>query len=79
MMKSQQTDYKNNVILSYLNINSYRYKYSDIITLLNENSDIICIAETKLDRSFPDKQFHAVNYITYNPTKGMVLLTNLGA
>ena len=53
----------NSALLAYLNINSYRYKSSDIISVLNNNTvSIMCIAETKLDQSFPDQQFQAENY-----------------
>ena len=55
-----------NTIVAYLNINSYRYKACDIISVLNRNYiDIMCIAETKLDGTFPSQQFHTENYAMY--------------
>ena len=58
--------HRNKPIMAYLNINSYRYKTCDIIDLLNKQQlDIMCIAETKLDQSFPDSQFMASNFVIY--------------
>ena len=46
-----------NVIFSYLNINSIRNKFENPCKLVAGNVDILCIAETKLDPSFPNLQF----------------------
>ena len=48
-LKWLQHSHLNNVISSYLNINSSRNKSGDL--------DILCIAETKLDKSFPNNWF----------------------
>ena len=42
---------------SYLNINSIRNKFENLCELVPENVDILCIAETKLNPSFPNLQF----------------------
>ena len=47
----------NNVIFSYLNINSISNKVGDLDKTVDGNIDILCIAETKLDESFPNNQF----------------------
>ena len=47
----------NNVIFSYLNINSIRNKFGDLDKIIYENIDILYIAETKLDGSFHNNQF----------------------
>ena len=53
----------NKFISSYLNINSLRYKFCSIKELLSRNIvDMLIIAETKLDESFPDAQFRVNNY-----------------
>ena len=53
-------------MIAYLNINSYRYKYCDILELLHHQYvDIMCVAETKLDQTYPDGQFIAENYVMY--------------
>ena len=48
----------NNVIFSYLNINSIRNKVGDLDKIVDENIDILCIVETKLDQSFPNNQYN---------------------
>jgi exonuclease III len=58
--------HSDNMVIAYLNINSYRYKACDILDTLNKQLvDIVCISETKLDQSFPDTQFQAENYVLY--------------
>jgi hypothetical protein len=53
----------NKFISSYLNINSLRYKFCSIKELLSRNIvDMLIIAETKLDESFPVAQFRVNNY-----------------
>ena len=47
----------NNVIFSYLNINSISNKVGDLDKTVDGNIDILCIAETNLDESFPNNQF----------------------
>ena len=43
-----------NVIFSFLNINSIRYKFENLKFFCMNNVDILLIGETKLDSSFPD-------------------------
>ena len=52
----------NNVSLSYININSIRNKLDDLSTIVSNNIDVLCIAETKLDNSFPEPQFFLKGY-----------------
>ena len=47
----------NNVIFSDLNINSIRNRVGDLDKIVDGNIDILCIAETKSDESFPNNQF----------------------
>ena len=51
-----------NVIISYLNINSIRNKLNSLDTLLNGKVDVLIVAESKLDSSFPDRQFIMKGY-----------------
>ena len=53
-----------NVQLAYLNINSVRNKFSSLLTTLNGNLDVVAIAETKIDNSFPSSQFLITNFKT---------------
>ena len=48
-LKRLRHSHLNNVIFSYLNINSSRNKFGDLNKVVDGNNDISCIAETKLD------------------------------
>ena len=54
-----------NLNFAYLNINSVRNKFENLIEIINENVDIFTITETKLDGSFPTAQFEIKGY--YSP------------
>ena len=63
-MKTSNKNLKNlknknpeNILLSYININSIRYKLDDLVTFLDSSIDILNIAETKLDSYFPTNNF----------------------
>ena len=43
--------------ISYLNINPVRNKLDSLFEIIGESVDMLTIAETKLDESFPDVQF----------------------
>ena len=51
-----------NVIIGQLNINSLRNKFNDLVELIHGNLDILVITETKLNDSFPEKQFLMSGY-----------------
>ena len=46
----------NNIIVAYLNINTFKNKYDFLKTLISENIDVMIIVETKLDDSYPKSQ-----------------------
>ena len=50
------------LIFSYLNINSIRSKFNDLQQVICDSVDILSIAETKIDSSFPTAKFHLPNY-----------------
>ena len=52
----------NNPALAYINVNSIRNKHADLFAIVNLNVDILTIAETKLDSSFPTAQFTVDGY-----------------
>ena len=56
-LKLLRLKYPRNVIISYININSIRNKFSGFSEMIGENVDILVIAETKIDSSFPTSQF----------------------
>uniref|UniRef100_A0A7M5XFX2 Endonuclease/exonuclease/phosphatase domain-containing protein n=1 Tax=Clytia hemisphaerica TaxID=252671 RepID=A0A7M5XFX2_9CNID len=60
----QNLKFKNssNFIISYLNINSIRNKFSDLQVLVEKTFDVITIAESKLDESFPSSDFNLQGY-----------------
>ena len=51
-----------NIIISYININSIRNKIKDLEILISELVDVLTIAETKIDESFPTSQFLLNNF-----------------
>ena len=46
-----------NISIAHLNINLYRYKFTELKNIIKNYFDIIVIAETKLDYSFSTEQF----------------------
>ena len=50
------------IILGHLNINSLRNKFELIADVIQGTFDIFLLSETKIDESFPDKQFRLNNY-----------------
>ena len=51
-----------NVAIGYLNINSLRNKFDNIMGLIGNALDVLIFAETKLDSSFPKGQFKIPGY-----------------
>ena len=66
ILKRLQHSHLNKIILSYLNINSIRNKPGDLDKMVDGNIDILCIAETNLDESFPNNWF-VYQHNQYNP------------
>ena len=50
------------IIVGYLNINSIRNKFEALKEIVGQNIDILMIAETKIDPSFPKEQFFFEGY-----------------
>jgi hypothetical protein len=53
--------FPNKLLFGHLNVNSIRYKMSEVEMMLN-NLDILGLSETKIDESFPDAQFNVNGY-----------------
>ena len=51
-----------NVIIGQLNINSMRNKFHALSEIIRGNLDILVLTETKLDHTFPEKQFLIPGY-----------------
>ena len=47
----------NRLVLGHLNINSLAGKFDQVKALIKRNIDILVLAETKIDSSFPNAQF----------------------
>ena len=62
LLRKQRLDYPINVIVGLLNINSLRNKCESMYELIKGNFDIFLINETKLDASFPSRQFAMSGY-----------------
>ena len=52
-LKGLHHSHLNKFIFSYLNIISIRNRFGDLDKTVDGNIDVLCIAETKLDESFP--------------------------
>ena len=48
--------------IGYLNINSIRNNFDPLKETVSQNLDILMVAETKIDDSFPKEQFHIEGY-----------------
>ena len=62
ILKNIRIENMKNVIIGQLNINSLRNKHHALVELLRGNLDILVITETKLDGTFPEKQFYIPGY-----------------
>ena len=59
-------DHPKNFIFAHINVNHFRNKFIEVAPWLNEGiMDMLAVAETKLDDSFPSKQFKVENYTLY--------------
>ena len=57
-------------VVTYLNINSVRNKFTEMSEILTENLlDVFFISETKLDNSFPSPQFNIPDYKLHRADK----------
>ena len=56
-------EHQNNLTIGYLNINCLRNKINDLRRICRKTQiHVLCTDETKLDKSFPDAQFHIDGY-----------------
>ena len=68
----------NRLIFAQLNINSLWNKFDSLQHIINKNTDVLLISETKIDSSFPSVQFYLGYAIPYrldrNSNGGGILL-----
>ena len=62
----------NRLIIGHLNINSIRNKFQPLIKWVKGNLDIFVVTETKIDSSFPWKQFDIEGYSQYRLNRDCV-------
>ena len=62
ILKNIRVENLKNIIIGQLNINSLRNKIQDLPELMKGNLDIVVLTETKLDSTFPEKQFLIPGY-----------------
>ena len=55
----------NRLVVGHLNINSIRNKFQPLVKLIKGNIDICVLTETKIDSSFPVKQFDIEGYFQF--------------
>ena len=60
-MKKQKLGNASNAIIGYLNINSFKNKFVFIEDLIKP-FDVFLVSESKLDHTFPSKQFRISGY-----------------
>ena len=62
-LKDLKSKHFHNPFISHLNINSLRYKITELREILTKsNLEILTVSETKLDDQFPDNLFHVDGY-----------------
>ena len=61
-LRSYRVRHVGKLIFATLNINSIRYKFDELKSLITDNIDILVVTETKLDESFPTAQFFIEGY-----------------
>ena len=61
-LRQQGLKYPKKLIIGHLNINSIRNKFIFLQDIVKSNLDIFLISETKIDSSFPNKQFQIECY-----------------
>ena len=50
------------LVVGYLNINSVRNKFEGLKDFVSDHIDVLMVAETKIDKSFPNGQFFIQGY-----------------
>ena len=62
ILKNLRVQNLRNVIIGQLNINSLRNKFDGLAELMKGKLDIVVLTETKVDHTFPEKQFLVTGY-----------------
>ena len=62
-LKNVRIKNRNGLIIVYLNINSIRNKIDFLRPMISESIDVLIIAETKIDNTFPTSQIVIEGYM----------------
>ena len=78
-LQTIRKDNLNKIIFAHLNINSIRNKFDSSADIIKDNIDILMTTETKVDDSFPDRQFFLDGFGTpfrldWNRNGGSIML-----
>ena len=69
-IKLKRLEHPQHFLIAHLNINCIRQKFYEVEHLLSENIvDFLAFSETKIDDTFPDKQFYADFFNMYRKDK----------
>ena len=63
-LKTLRNKHPTNIIISYINMNSIRKKFTNFIAFIQNSVDVLVIAEAKLDDSFSRSQFEIPGFNT---------------
>ena len=63
-LKALRNKHPKNIIISYINMNSIMNKFTNFASLIQNSVDVLVIAVTKLDASFPTSQFEIPGFKT---------------
>ena len=62
ILRNLKLKYRDNICIANYNINSLRYKFDQLVPIIQGSVDILIITETKLDGDFPESQFRIEGY-----------------
>ena len=65
-LTKQRLNYKKNLIIGHININSVRNKFSSLKQTVLNKTDILLLSETKIADSFSNSQFFAEGFKMYH-------------
>ena len=68
-MRNLKLSNPHKIILGHLNVNSLRNKLESVADVIQGTFDIFILSETKIDESFPDKQFCLNNFRIFRKDK----------
>ena len=62
ILRNLKLKYRDNICIANYNINSLRYKFDQLVPIIQGSVDVLIITETKLDGTFPESQFTIEGY-----------------